>query len=131
MSNEAFRRRFGEIIKKVGDKAEVVVRKTALELQTSMVEKSPVDTGRFRNNWFCGIGSINQNITDAVGNESVTRTAQALTAWKPGQTIFLTNSLPYSRPLEYGWSKQAPQGMVRLTVVEYSRALRRVVEGMK
>ena len=36
---------------KAGDKAEMVVRGAALELGGQMIDRSPVDTGRFKNNW--------------------------------------------------------------------------------
>ncbi|CFO10931.1 Uncharacterised protein [Bordetella pertussis] len=34
---------------------------------------------------------------------------------------YLSNSLPYAVPLENGWSKQAPQGMAKLTAQEFQR----------
>ena len=36
-----------------------------------------------------------------------------------GGVTYLSNSLPYAVPLENGWSKQAPQGMVKLTAQEF------------
>jgi hypothetical protein len=56
-----------------------------------------------------------------------------LTGWKLGQTIFLSNSMPYSKRLEFGWSKHAPapNGIVRLTVQNYSAAIARAVAELK
>lgn len=119
------------ICKRAGDKAELVVRKTAIELQNSMIERSPVDTGRFRSNWQCGIGVRNAVISDAPGSDSKGRTAEVLAGWAPGQTIWLTNSLPYSLRLENGWSQQAPGGMVRLTVQAYEAYLKQVIGSLK
>jgi hypothetical protein len=134
MSNAAFKRNFARLLARVGDKADIVVRKTALELQASMVLKSPVDTGRFRGNWQCGIGGVDTGTAsgeDKTGAGSIGRTTTALAGWRPGLTIWLTNSLPYSRRLEHGWSRQAPQGMVKLTVVEYGQHLRRAVGALR
>lgn len=134
MSNAAFKRNFAKLLKAAGDKAEMLVRHTALQLQSSMVEMSPVDTGRFKGNWQCGVGSANLSASDppsSDGSTAVGRTQRALEDWKVGQTIYLTNSLPYARPLEYGWSKQAPSGMVRLTVQNYTKALAQSVGGIK
>jgi hypothetical protein len=39
----------------------------------------------------------------------------------------MTNALPYARRLEYGWSRQAPYGMVRYSVLEYRRFLLRAI----
>lgn len=134
MSNAAFKRHFAALLKKAGDKAEIVVRKTALELQGGMIEMSPVDTGRFKGNFQCGIGAVNaytESAEDKTGASAIGRTRAAMSGWKPGQTIMLTNSLPYARRLEYGWSNQAPGGMVRLTVQNYSRALAKAVASTK
>lgn len=112
-------RKFAE---KTGAKMETVVRKTILDLQTSVVNLSPVDTGRFRANWMTGIGSANKatvTVEDKSGAVSLARVDTALAGWAPGQTIWLTNALPYAARLEYGWSKQAPGGMVRLTVQNF------------
>lgn len=114
-----------------GDVA-TVLRKTALELQTGMVMMSPVYTGRFRGNWQVGFGTVNPDVSspdDLSGSAAIARTAAALANWTPGTTIWLTNSLPYARRLEYGWSKQAPGGMVRLTVQNYQAALKAAIKG--
>lgn len=134
MSNAAFKRHFAALLKKAGDNAEIVVRKTALELQSSMVEMSPVDTGRFKANWQCGVGAVNtatDSGEDKTGAAAIGRTQAALGSWKVGQTIMISNSLPYARRLEYGWSNQASGGMVRLTVQNYSRALAKAVASIK
>jgi hypothetical protein len=41
-----------------------------------------------------------------------------------GSIFYLTNNLPYGERLEYGYSKQAPSGMVRITLAEYEKILR-------
>lgn len=140
MSNADFKRNFAKLLERAGNKAEMVIRKTALELQTSMVEMSPVDTGRFKGNWQSGIGGINYDTSaafDKTGTGTIGRTYTSLQGWKPGQTIFLTNSMPYARVLEYGrkngkpGSMQATNGMVRITVLNYGHALRNTVAEMK
>lgn len=39
-----------------------------------------------------------------------------LAKFKIGETLFMTNSLPYATPLEYGHSSQAPNGIYRPAV---------------
>lgn len=131
IDNKAFKRNFSLLLQKAGAKAEMVVRKTALELQSSMVERSPVDTGRFRGNWQCGIGQMNAGTSDAPNSDAIGRTALALSAWTPGKTIWLTNSMPYSYKLEHGHSAQAPFGMVKLTVQNYATALAEAVRSIQ
>ena len=103
-------------------KLETVVRKAAIDLQNGVVLRSPVDTGRFRSNWMAGIGAVDRTTVtteDKSGDVSRARVQAAIETWKPGQTIWLTNHLPYAKRLEYGWSKQAVGGMVRLTVQDW------------
>ena len=130
----SFAANLNKLCERAKDKAHIVVRKTAFELQGMMIDMSPVDTGRFRSNWAVGLGAINTSTDaapDKTGDAAKGRAQAALQGWKPGQTIYLSNSLPYARRLEMGWSKQAPQGMVRLTVQRYGDALAEAVKGLK
>ena len=113
-----------KLCERAGEKAALVVRRAALELQSGMIERSPVDTGRFKGNWQC-------QGEDKSGQGALGRTATTLQGWTPGQTIVLSNSLPYAKRLENGWSDQAPSGIVRLTVQAYSDAVKRAVESSK
>ena len=102
--------------------AEKVVRKVGIDMFSRTVERTPVDTGRARANWNCSIGSANfatSEQTDKGGSVTQAKIRNTLHDWKQGD-IYLMNSLPYIRRLEYdGWSGQAPQGMVRITVTEF------------
>lgn len=134
MSNAAFKKNFQALLDRVGNKAEMVTRKVMLDVYASMVGKSPVDTGRFRGNWQVGFGGINTSTDspeDKEGSGAIAAAQGQIMQAKLGGVIYLTNSLPYARRLEYGWSQQAPQGMVRLTIAEYGDYLRRQVQGMK
>jgi hypothetical protein len=131
MSNAAFKQNYARLLAKAGNKAELVVRKTAIELQSMMIARSPVDTGRFKGNWQAAIGTVNTDTSAAAGSDALGRTKTVLVGWKPGQTILLTNSMPYSIKLERGSSQQAPSGVVRLTVQNYSEALTRAVAELK
>ncbi len=134
VSNAAFKRQYAAILAKAGAKAELVVRQSAVALQSGMVEKSPVDTGQFKGNWQCGIGALNLDTSaanDPSGSGAIAKTITALQRWKAGQTIYMTNSLPYARRLEFGWSQQAPAGMARLTVMDFQRNVAQIVAGLR
>jgi hypothetical protein len=134
MSNAAFRRAYAAIIERAGQRAEQVVRASALGLGASIVRRSPVDTGRFKNNWQYGAGAINTDTSappDSSGAGSITRIQQGLNGWKPGQTIYITQSLPYAYRLEHGWSQQAPSGMVRLAVLEFESQVRKAAADLR
>lgn len=117
-----------------GDKAEVVVRKAALEIGGQLIDRSPVDTGRFKNNWVTSMGSMSTatggNADPSAGTARTLLKTQ-VDGWKPGQTIFITNSLPYAMRLEHGYSKQAPAGMVKLTVQNYAQAVAKAAKELK
>lgn len=91
------------------------VRKICLQLLTNLVLKSPVDTGRFRSNWRVGLGE-RPTTTVAIGTNAATDGLAVLNRSELGTPIYIVNNLPYAMRLEYGWSKQAPQGMARLAV---------------
>jgi hypothetical protein len=114
-------------IEKAQKDAELIVKKTAIGLFSSVIEKSPVDTGRFRANWNLSFASPDESTsdnTDKTGAESKGRVYQAMNGYKlKDQSIYFTNSLPYAMRLENGWSEQAPYGMVRLSVLETNKAL--------
>ncbi|TXH45681.1 MAG: HK97 gp10 family phage protein [Desulfurellales bacterium] len=101
---------------------ETVVRKTAFSLGESMVVMSPVRSGRFRGNWQYGADTINTSTggaDDKSGRTSLNRIQAGVRGWVPGQTMYLTNSLPYAQRLESGWSGQAPAGMVKVTIANF------------
>jgi hypothetical protein len=128
--SSSFARDLATLIEKAKDKQDLVIRKVSLDLYRSLVLKSPVDTGRFRGNWQVGIGAIDTatgSAVDPTGEAAIARADSALQNVKVGGVIYLTNSLPYAIPLEYGHSKQAPGGMVRTTVVEYGQYLAKAV----
>lgn len=123
-ANDRFRARFAKRIEKAKGKFELFVTKLAVDIDARLVQKSPVDTGRFKANWVVGNGFVNNTTTEslqAASNEPLINSIKV-----NGQTIYLTNSLPYANRLEYGWSKQAPKGMVRTTLVELQSIARQI-----
>jgi hypothetical protein len=124
-NNDRFRANMAKRIAMAKQKQELFYKKLALEVMTRVVMKSPVDTGRFRANWNVGYGTPNlrtDTITDASGGHTIAaNTAGIMGLQIDGKTIWITNSLPYAYRLEYeGWSRQAPGGMVRVTLAELS-----------
>ncbi|MGK3273558.1 HK97 gp10 family phage protein [Comamonas kerstersii] len=123
-----------KLCERAGDKAKLVVRKVALDMGGQLIDRSPVDTGRFKNNWVTSMGSMSTatggNADPSAGTARTLLKTQ-VDGWKPGQTIFITNSLPYAMRLEHGYSKQAPAGMVKLTVQNYAQAVAKAARELK
>jgi hypothetical protein len=93
-----------------------VHKKIVFEAYTRIIQRSPVDTGRFRASW-----TIHESTPDTAvkppGKYSAPTPPQ-LTFKSSYTIVWINNSLPYALRLEQGWSKQAPQGMVALTELD-------------
>ncbi len=109
-------------------------RAIALDILSRIMVLSPVDTGRFRGNWQIDIQSPAMEALerlDRAGQATVMTEAQKLLAYRLGQTITMRNNVPYSVRLEYGWSAQAPAGMVRVTLSEAQQIADKVAAGLR
>ncbi|NID14396.1 hypothetical protein [Luteibacter yeojuensis] len=87
--------------------------------------------GRLRANWTVSIGEptfVSIIDTDKSGSKTIAN-GEATIASSDGETdIFIVNTLPYAIPIEYGHSaKQAPEGMVRVTVAEFQAYVEKAV----
>lgn len=124
MANDRFRARFAKRIEKSNGKIEQFVKKLVVDIDKTLSERSPVDTGRFKANWIVGNGTYSTSTTDNLSSEPFgeydNQNAFVINEIKVnGQTIYITNSLPYAKRLETGHSKtQARFGMVGLTLAE-------------
>lgn len=126
-----------KVLAKAGNNASAIARKIALETYTNVVMKSPVDSGRLRGNWNVGINNVDfteypadyGKLGAAPDSTSLIRATTSLSNFKMGDVIWISNNLPYVHKLEYGlygagdkthggYSKQAPQGFVRITYKE-------------
>lgn len=105
---------------------ETVMRSVSLKLFSAIIKASPVDTGRFRGNWqTTGVTPATGLIAgvDPTGNKAVNSAATFITNAPGWNTFTLTNNLPYAERLEYGWSKQAPVGMVRVNIARFQQLI--------
>lgn len=128
----AFSLQLAKFADKAGRNAETVIRKVAIDLLARFILRSPVDTGRFRANWQVGLSAVGNRLdaTDKAGTVTI-RTGEIIINGTPmGTSIWISNSLPYARRLEYGWSKQAPAGMVRVTLTEFQKLLGVAAKGL-
>ena len=113
-------------IAKAKKNPETVMRSVSLKLFSAIIKASPVDTGRFRGNWqTTGVTPATGLIAgvDPTGNKAVNSAATFITNAPGWDTFTLTNNLPYAERLEYGWSKQAPTGIVRVNVIRFQQLI--------
>lgn len=139
MANEA---KFVNTIEKftqiVDVRANFVIRKLAFDGFDGLLRRTPVDTGRARASWRLGINRVNTSVSpertraSKRGGKSVGTSAEigeqvkAFNA-KFGDTVHITNNLPYIEDLEKGSSAQAPAGMLEITFFELTLKLNRTL----
>ena len=113
--------------------AERVVSGVKMALFRSIIQDTPVDTGRLAGNWQSTLA------TPASGETSRTGKGAAIADIKTGEikdVAFLTNNLPYAETVEYGlfpdgpktvggYSKKSPEGMVRRNIARIKNILSR------
>lgn len=128
---------FDKLAAKVKQDVDNVVKAVTLETFSRVILRTPVDTGRARANWIASWDSwtpITNIATDPSGAAAIKEAEVKILRAPVGGVMYLTNSLPYAATLEYGgypnppkggkgkteggFSRQAPQGMVRVTVEE-------------
>lgn len=127
-ADSLFELQIAKFVEKAGKNADEVVRKTAFEVFSQVIIISPVDEGRFKGNWQVAIESIPSGVLDTVdksGTATIAKAKAATLTMRAGQIIYMVNNLEYARPLEYGHSKQAPSGMVRITVENFNAIINR------
>jgi len=124
-----------QFAKDAGERADVAVREVVLEVANRLIYRSPVDTGRFRGNWFYSLDQLERGLTTgpepevaaaiyqgadvAVRYAAVLQNTSDLPVKAAGSVHYIQNNLPYAWPLERGHSSQAPHGMVGLTVQDF------------
>lgn len=131
--------------KALDERAEPITRKIIFDVSTALVLKSPVGDpkywkrkpppgyvgGRFRANWQYGYNRIDRTVTenkDKAGGATINRISGSIPEKVLGSVHYLTNSLPYANRLEEGWSwRQAPNGMVMVTILEFDPIVARAV----
>ena len=81
-------------------------------LATLVHDETPRDTGDAQNSWKLIINGVDRS---PQGGDFIS----ASRSFKLGDDYMLLSSLPYIRRLEYGWSKQAPAGMLRVNTARW------------
>lgn len=128
-------------VKKTGVSADTVVRKLGIDVFVEWLKQSPVDTGRFRANTRISVNR--QDLSTDVEPPSTTpqkgvateadasRALGSIATAKFGDTIHITNNLPYAKPLNEGHSQQAPDGIVDPVFARVKANFEKVVRSVR
>ena len=126
------------------DEVGAATKQKAKEISNSAAQRG----GTARGNWQASLHSPAQGTLDMQDESGATtkQKAKQVSNSAAENVFYLTNNLPYIRVLEYGlypqgayktertkggYSVQAPKGMVRITVREFSRKVKEQVNKFK
>jgi len=124
--------------KKAKESVDKTVRKTVIGLGAAIVRRNPVGTpvttgqkdyrgGRSRANWQYGLNSIPTGVIedfDPDGSRTISAIAASIPRQAAGKVHYIANNVEYIIPLEEGSSKQAPNGMVARTVLDFQQIVK-------
>jgi len=103
-----------------------LIKRSPIGLPETWKKKPPANyvPGQFVSNWNLGVGGVDATVTTAKNIRAVNN-VDRIPAVPFGQRYTISNSVPYAMRLEVdGWSRQAPDGMVRLTGLEFDQIFR-------
>ena len=112
--------KFGQ---KAVNNASRFVRKVAFDMHRGCAERCPVDTGRAKANMQLNVGRNPGNVTEQkdntpkgqVGAANIAAAQSGIARFRLGDEITIYNNVEYIVSLEYGSSRQAPEGMFRIS----------------
>lgn len=138
-------RSFSDDIKKFAQQTETTLEQVIIDyvvgVSQKIIERTPVGNpslwqsgappgyvgGTARANWIPSIGTPDQSEVNSTDQNRGNNQVLAIQNQIPGNVFYLTNNVPYIERLEYGWSTQAPNGMMRRTLREARSILREAV----
>lgn len=127
------------LVANAGGNLRAVVAKTVLDIGEAVVMQTPVGDpttwkreappgyvgGRARGSWQYGFNAppaTDPGTIDGTGGASLSRVQVGIAANQAPGVHYITSTVPYMRRLEYeAWSAQAPDGMVRKTILEFQQ----------
>lgn len=124
MNQGSFALSLAEFAEQAKEAIDSSLREIVIEIGASVIRMSPVDTGRFRGNWQFSLDSPSQGTLDRLDPNGTAANAELVDGaiqFRAGDTAYIVNNLPYAIMLEYGYSDQAPGGMVRITLERFQQ----------
>ena len=113
----------------IGLTVSTIIEKLAVDVHSGVTKRTPVDTGRARASWMISQGDPDLSVAPDMGDGDGKNKGAGSPPSDPiippptiksdGESkVWITNSLPYIERLENGHSKQAPAGMVAVTIAQ-------------
>ena len=138
---------------------DAVATSALLFASKGIINKTPVDEGSLRSNWYATTTKASRKTTKSKNRQPMPSAMRNIQKAVEGRGVyFLTNNLPYARAIEYGlykknpvrgskvrgskparyeirtkngYSDQAPQGVVRITILQLKRDYLKIIKSGK
>jgi hypothetical protein len=118
----------GQAVANINKRTEKMVRGTVIGCASRIIKRTPVRDGTLRGNWQPSIGQPEASTitrTDRTGSLVEADIAREGQRMRIDSVFYMANNLPYAGRVEFeAWSQQAPQGMMRIEVLETAAAIR-------
>jgi hypothetical protein len=95
-----------------------ILQDVVIDIGIAIVKITPVKTGRLRGNWQLTINSqatASLTTPDPDGSSTINEIISKAESLTSGDIAYIANNVLYGRDIEYGSSRKAPRGMVRVT----------------
>lgn len=119
------------IAKRMNRRVEDVAAEVLIDTFTSIIERTPVDTGRLQGEW-------QTTVQNPAGSQTGKRPHAAavlelVSTIDDPDLYFFSNNMPYAARIEFDGhsSVKAPEGMVRVSLEETAATLRRLAKEVK
>lgn len=123
---------------KTSGRLENIARSIVSKLGQALVFRSPVGDakywkrpapagyvgGHFRANWQYSFGSPMSGEVDSVSKQASLDSIKKVKSSPAFGVHYVVNNTPYSIRIENGWARQAPNGVLKLTVMNFNNFLR-------
>jgi hypothetical protein len=118
------------------EEASKVAREAVVTTWTNIITQTPVDSTAARGSWLIG-GSVSGQLKSSGGKKGRSYVERMVPRDVFGIKLFLFNNQPYINMLEFGgystgpkttggFSKQAPNGMVRINLAKFPSLVRKL-----
>lgn len=138
MASKSFSLKIDSFKTKATESLHTITRKIVLGVYSSIVSYNPVGTpettgipgylgGHSRRNWQIGLNHTPTNVIherDPSGQKTIAEAQKEVANHKAGNIHVIANNVKYIKALEKGHSKQAPNGMVVRTILDYQKIAR-------
>lgn len=104
-----------EVMGIVEDDTKKHLYETSYKLWDAVIKLSPVRTGQYRASWVMSTGAPQFNSVERGGSPDSPLPPPKRPTLRSSEKlplVFLTNAKPYAERIEYGWSSQAPYGVL-------------------